>query len=172
MLQKCACEMFVQQMITLSANSGILTSCCPATITHGRKKIWLKAFCLPQHPATFVPLHICQDWCPIARCQAGKSAPCHFWNDNLSLSQVCYQFVPYSHSLPSKKDLKIKPANLKAQTCMQSLKLTILQLSGDSEIEDISFIATSNAKFYFKTANPCGILLDSMTKCQFQLTAK
>lgn len=55
---------------------------------------------------------------------------------------------------------------------MQSLKLTILELSGDSEIEDISFIGSSNAKFYFKTENPRGSLLDGMTKCQLQLTAK
>lgn len=100
---------FQKSDYTISNFKSFNQLCCwSAMITEGAKKkkkkqLWLKAFCLPQHPATFVPLHICQEWCPIAQCQAGKSAPCHFRNDNLSLSQVCSQFGPQSHSLPRKK---------------------------------------------------------------------
>lgn len=79
--------------IILSVNSRILTRCHPVVVRRKKKK-WLEAFSLSYYPATFVPLHICQQLCPISQCQAGKSAPCHFRNDNLILSQVCNQFVP------------------------------------------------------------------------------
>lgn len=101
----CSCSQESEQRTgyswtTLSSDTGVSTGCCPAVTTDRKeKKSWqLKAFCLPRFPATFVPLHICQGRCPIAHCQAGKSAACHFWNDNWSLSQVCSQFVPFSHS--------------------------------------------------------------------------
>lgn len=48
--------------------------------------------------------------------------------------------------------LKIKQANLRAQACMQSGKVTTLELGGgDFEIEDVSFIRGINAKLYFNT---------------------
>lgn len=125
--------------------------CCPSVV-RDRKNSWLKAFCLPRLPATFVPLHICQGWCPIAQCQAGKSAPCHFWHDNWSLSQVCNQFFFQENQFflsRKKMVLKIKPANLKAEACMQQkwpCEGLVVSLR--------THIRSCNETMYFKIENP------------------
>lgn len=148
---------------TMSSDTGVSIGCCPAVITD-RKNWWLKAFCLPRFPATFVSLHICQGRCPIAQCQAGKSAACHFWNDNWSLSQVCSQFVPLSHLLLQKKKkvLKIKPANLKAEACVQQnwpWEGLMVSLR--------TFIRSCNETMYFKTEILWEILPERMATFHF-----
>lgn len=48
--------------------------------------------------------------------------------------------------------LKIKQANLRSRACMQSGKVTTLELGGgDFEVKDVSFIRGINAELYFNT---------------------
>lgn len=145
-------------MIILSVNSGILTSCCP--YDKRQKKTTLAEGIL----SSLASCHFCST-AHLSRVMSNSSVP-GGQISTLSLSK--WQFRSQSRLLPVrafkpltylKKVPKIKPTNLKAQACMQSTKMTILEYGGDFEIEDISFIRGSNTKLYFQTENFCRSLL-------------